>query len=146
MGKKGNNKGNNNHLLAFDILLVVSGPSDASQNATERFDVMRTMLEAATDHLLPSPPRVFLDYKTVGVDRYNLNLAEEDKDSEWVSGPNSVFYDAFAEGGEIYEKYTRFYELVQQLETDVCALRGGWLLELLRPMLVWSDDDDRKRG
>ena len=145
MEKKGN-KGNNIHALAFDILLVVSGPSDASQNATERFDVMRTMLEAATVHLLPSPPRVFLDFKTVGVDRYNLNLAEEDKDSEWVSGPNSVFYDAFAEGGEIYEKYTRFYELVQQLETDVCAIREGWLLELLRPMLVWSDVDDDGSG
>ena len=122
--------------LAFDILLVVSGPSDASGNVTERFGVMRAMLEAATENLLPSPPRLFLDFKAVGVDRYNLNLAEEDKDAEWVSGPNSVFYDAFAEGGEIYEKYVRFYALVQQLETDVCALRGGWLSSLLRPMFV----------
>ena len=125
--------------LAFDILLVVSGPSDASRNATERFGVMRLMLEAATENLLPSPPRIFTDFKAVGVDRYNLNLAEEDKDAEWVSGPNSVFYDAFAEGGEIYEKYVRFYALVQQLETDVCALRGGWLSSLLRPMLVLDE-------
>lgn len=122
--------------LAFDILLVVSGPSEAFRNTTERFDVMRSMLEAATETLLQSPPRIFTDFKAVGVDRYNLNLAEEDKDAEWVSGPNSVFYDAFAEGGEIYEKYVRFYALVQQLETDVCALRGGWLSALLRPMLV----------
>jgi len=122
--------------LAFDILLVVSGPSDASRNATERFGVMRSMLEAATENLLPSPPRIFTDFKAVGVDRYNLNLAEEDKDAEWVSGPNSVFYDAFAEGGEIYEKYVRFYALVQQLETDVCALRGGWLSSLLRPIMM----------
>jgi hypothetical protein len=132
--------------LAFDILLVVSGPSEASHNATKRFAVMRSMLEAATENMLPSSPRIFTDFKSVGVDRYNLNLAEEDKDSEWVSGPNSVFYDAFVEGGEIYEKYTRFYELVQQLETDVCALRGGWLLELLRPMLVLSDDDNDISG
>ena len=125
--------------LAFDILLVVSGPSDASRNATERFDVMRAMLEAATENLLPFPPRVFLDDKTVGVDKYNLNFDEEDKDAEWVSGPNSVFYDAFAEGGEIYEKYVRFYALVQQLETDVCALRGGWLSSLLRPMFVFDE-------
>jgi len=125
--------------LAFDILLVVSGPSDASRNATERFGVMRSMLEAATGNLLPSPPRIFTDFKAVGVDRYNLNLAEEDKDAEWVSGPNSVFYDAFAEGGEIYEKYVRFYALVQQLETDVCALRRGWLSSLLRPMLVLDE-------
>ena len=99
--------------LSFDILLVVSGPSEASRNATERFGVMRSMLKAATENLLPSPPRIFTDFKAVGVDRYNLNLAEEDKDAEWVSGPNSVFYDAFAEGGEIYEKYVRFYALVQ---------------------------------
>ena len=125
--------------IAFDILLVVSGPSDASRNATERFGVMRLMLEAATENLLPSAPRIFTDFKAVGVDRYNLNLAEEDKDAEWVSGPNSVFYDAFAEGGEIYEKYVRFYALVQQLETDVCALRGGWLSSLLRPMLVLDE-------
>ena len=122
--------------FAFDILLVVSGPSEASRNATERFDVIRSMIEEATESLIPSPPRVFLDFKAVSVDRYNLNLAEEDKDAEWVSGPNSVFYDAFAEGGEIYEKYVRFYALVQQLETDVCALRGGWLSSLLRPMLM----------
>ena len=121
--------------LAFDILLVVSGPSDDSRNSTRRLGVMRSMLEGATENLLPSAPRIFTDFKAVGVDRYNLNLAEEDKDSEWVSGPNSVFYDAFAEGGEIYEKYVRFYVLVQQLETDVCALRGGWLSSLVRPML-----------
>ena len=125
--------------LAFDILLVVSGPSDASQNATERFDAMRAMLESTTASVLPSPPRIFLDYKAVGVDKYNLNLAEKDKDAEWVSGPNSVFYDAFAEGGEIYEKYVRFYALVQQLETDVCALRGGWLSALLRPILLLDE-------
>jgi len=124
--------------LAFDILLVVSGPSDASRNATEPFGVMRLMLEAATENLLPSAPRIFTDFKAVSVDRYNLNLAEEDKDAEWVSGPNSVFYDAFAEGGEIYEKYVRFYALVLQLETDVCALRGGWLSSLLRPMFFWE--------
>ena len=47
--------------LAFDILLVVSGPSDASRNATERFGVMRLMLQAATDNLLPSAPRIFTD-------------------------------------------------------------------------------------
>ena len=122
--------------LAFDILLVVSGPSEASRNATERLDAMHAMLKAATASVHPSPPRIFTDFKAVGVDRYSLNLAEEDKDSEWVSGPNSVFYDAFAEGGEIYEKYVRFYALVQQLETDVCAIRGGWLSSLLRPMLL----------
>ena len=81
-------------------------------------------------------PQIFTNFKAVGVDRCNVNLAEEDKDSEWVSGPNFVFYDAFAEGGEIYEKYVRFYALVQQLETDACALRGGWLSSLLRPMLL----------
>jgi hypothetical protein len=111
--------------LAFDILLVVSGPSDATRNATERFGVMRSMLEAATGNLLPSPPRIFSDFKTVGVDRYNL--AEEDKDAEWVSGLNSVFYDAFAEGSEIYEKYVRFYALVQQTSLSSLLLLGTQL-------------------
>jgi len=30
------------------------------------------MLGAAMDNQLPSPPRIFLDFKAVGVDRYNL--------------------------------------------------------------------------
>ena len=49
--------------------------------------------------------------------------------SKWVGGPNEVFYRALFREGDVFKAHIgcRGYDFVQQLETDVCPIRDGWL-------------------
>ena len=114
--------------LPFDILLSISG---RLSNGNEQR--LKTMLEDATAYINPRP-RVFVEFSPLQSDRYIQDIAEEQKDDDWVSGPNTAFYDALLDG-RIYQQYTKHYAFVQQMETDVCALKTGWLDELVAPML-----------
>jgi len=112
--------------LVFDVLLAISGLKSAGNEAA-----LKTMLEDAVAHIVPRP-RVFVDFVQLQSDRYIHDVDDVHKDDTWVSGPNTAFYDAFLDG-HIFSKYVRHYGLVQQLETDVCALADGWLDDLTQP-------------
>lgn len=62
-------------------------------------------------------------------DRYDKNATT----SEWVAGPNEVFYRSMALEGDVYREFVRpgYYSAVQQLEVDVCPIRDGWLSALV---------------
>lgn len=111
---------------AFDVLLSISGLTSAGNEAA-----LKAMLEDAVAHIVPRP-RVFVEFVQLRSDRYVLDVDESQKDDSWVSGPNTAFYDAFLDG-HIFHKFVRHYRLVQQLETDVCALTDGWLDDLTKP-------------
>lgn len=109
--------------VGVDLLVVVSGRTAAASRA------LRLVFRA----LAPRTPyvrRVFFEEVAVGHARYDRSRASAD----WTQGPNDVFYDAVAEGGAVHGRYTRRYTFLQQLETDVCAMRPGWLAAALAPM------------
>ena len=116
----------------FDVLLSISGPASAGHEVK-----LKAMLESAVAHVRPRP-RVFVDFIPLTSDRYVQDVGAAEKDADWVSGPNTAFYDAMLDG-RVYHRFVKHYRFVQQMETDVCALRDGWLDVLLAPMLV--DDD-----
>ena len=112
----------------FDVLLTVSGG-----DSDGRLTSLHTLLANCTAHLRPSP-RVFVEFVKLATDDYAFGAKDEERSNDWVGGPNSAFYDACLDG-HIYQTYVQHYDFVQQLETDVCALRAGWLGDLLQPLL-----------
>lgn len=111
---------------AFDVLLAISGLASAGNEQQ-----LQRLLEDATAGILPRP-RVFVEFVPLKSDRYVQDIDDQHKDADWVGGPNTAFYDAFLDG-HIFHKYVQHYSLVQQLETDVCALKAGWLDDLVAP-------------
>lgn len=110
----------------FDVLLAISGLASAGNEQQ-----LKRLLADATAGILPRP-RVFVEFVPLKSDRYVQDVENEQKDADWVGGPNTAFYDAFLDG-HIFHKYVQHYSLVQQLETDVCALKAGWLDDLVAP-------------
>ena len=111
----------------FTILLVLSGASPDPRRAHELGGVLRTAAAA-----LPSPsPRVQVTSVALGATRDAYDRAAADTGAAWVSGPNSLFYDTLLPNGTVHARFVMGHTFVQQLETDVCATRAGWLDTLL---------------
>lgn len=111
--------------LKFDALVAVSGaqPDDRQE------ELKRIFANAS------GSANVAVSFTQLKDDTYALSLSNDHRKGEqWVSGPNDAFYGAML-SGPIYETYIRRYDLVQQLETDVCAMADGWLDVLVDPML-----------
>lgn len=110
----------------FDILLALSGAAADPRRADQLGALLRT---AAAK--LPVPlPRVHVTSVALGPghDAYDRDAVGT---RDWVSGPNSLFYDTFLPNGTVHRRHVAGYTYVQQLETDVCATRRGWLDTLL---------------
>lgn len=83
----------------------------------------------------PSHPSTPTDTQTHAVhvilkeDAYDKNILS----SKWVAGPNELFYRVMSRDGDVYLKFIEpgKYRFVQQLETDVCPIRDGWLEALI---------------
>lgn len=126
--------------VRVDVLLVLNGASSDG-----RRDVLRSILEEMVRPSLPHA-HISVEFVETKKDRYDRHADKgasmlagnktqpRASDVQWVSGPNSAFYDAL-HNGTVFEQHVRQYDLVQQLETDVCALRAGWLDALVEPML-----------
>lgn len=111
--------------LQFDVLVSVSGAHPDGRDA----EVKEIIANAA------HTSNVAVTFTALEDDTYALALSNDHrKDAEWVSGPNAAFYGALL-SGPVYDAHTRHYDLVQQLETDVCAMADGWLDVLVEPML-----------
>lgn len=111
--------------LQFDVLVSVSGAQPDGRDA----EVEEIISDAA------HASKVAVTFTALQDDTYALALSNDHrKDAEWVSGPNAAFYGALL-SGPVYDAHTRHYDLVQQLETDVCAMADGWLDVLVEPML-----------
>ena len=115
---------------AFDLLLVVSGGDAAAAAAAAARGGAKLRAAAAR---LPEPrPRVRAKAAPGGgaYDRAAAGVS-----ADWVKGPNEAFYSVMIGGGEgkdgLHERIVSRYHFVQQLETDVCAGRPGWLDALL---------------
>jgi hypothetical protein len=107
----------------FDVLLAISGAHPV------RSDALGRVLRAAVAGLPPPIPRVEVTTVTLARDAYDRAAAQRG-DTSWVSGPNSAFYDALLDG-HIRKHHVAGYDYVQQLETDVCGARRGWLDTIL---------------
>lgn len=112
--------------MPFDILLSISGRA-SSGNENE----LQNKLDDAVSYISPRP-RVFVEFVKLKSDRYVHDVDDEHKNDDWVGGPNTAFYDAMLDG-HIFRKFVSHYKLVQQVETDVCALKKGWLDDLIKP-------------
>lgn len=108
--------------LRVDLAVVVSGDDEAGQELQHfiaQLPLVFTFLQ-----------RVHLTFRSSANETYDRTR----RSANWVSGPNSLFYDAFADGGTIYEQQTRNYDYVQLLEADACAPRSGWLEDLIHEL------------
>ena len=112
--------------MPFDVLLAISGRESAGNEAE-----LQGILADAVANISPRP-RVFVEFVQLKYDRYVHDVDADEKTNDWVGGPNTAFYDALLDG-HIFHKFVSHYKLVQQLETDVCALKNGWLDDLVKP-------------
>lgn len=111
--------------LKFDVLVAVSG----AQPDGRQEELKRILVDAS------GSANVAVSFTQLKDDTYALSLSNDHRKGEqWVSGPNDAFYGAML-SGPVYDTYVRHYDLVQQLETDVCAMADGWLDVLVEPML-----------
>jgi len=115
--------------LRFDVLVAMSGTEPDGRGPE-----LRRILQGATQHVLPAPPGVDADFVQMKNDAYDRDNRLGRRSS--YAGPNTAFYDVMLGDGGVHRRYTSRYAYVQVMETDCCALRGGWLDELLAPMLT----------
>lgn len=111
--------------LTVDLLVVQSGPCDSRSCL---HDLREQVAEVVKE----------IGYIRSGeVEHVATSTGNYDKtrqSSSWNEGPNNVFYNATMPRGHVFEKFTRLYTFLIQLETDVCAAKHGWLDAMLAPM------------
>ena len=115
------------HVPGFDVLIALNGPESINNEADIQKQVSSKL------HNCGKPVDVFVEFVTLENDNYEKGSTKQ-RSTDWVSGPNTVFYGAMY-NGTVFEQYTRHYQYIFQLESDVCFLRDGWLDTLLEPML-----------
>ena len=114
--------------LRFDVLITMSSGMQANGRGPE----LTRIVQAATRHVLPAPPSVFVDAVYLEHDAYDRDNKLGRHSS--YAGPNTAFYDIMSDDGCTFRRHTSRYAYIQIMETDCCALRGGWLDELMAPM------------
>jgi len=111
--------------LRYDLLVSLTGPAASNGRERELQNIMAMVTTAP----------VSVIFTLIKHDAYDLAVADDKRrGTQWVSGPNAAFFNAFLDGS-IHANHIRHYDLVQQLETDVCAMRDGWLDALVEPAL-----------
>lgn len=111
--------------VKVDLLVVQSGPCDSRsclhdlrEQVAEVVKEVGYLRSGATEHVATSTG----------------NYDKTRQSTSWNEGPNNIFYNATMPGGHVFDKFSRLYTYLIQLETDVCAAKHGWLDALLAPM------------
>jgi hypothetical protein len=113
------------HAQPFDVLVVLTGGATELQKSRAR-GVLRGALE-----VYAPLAKGYVESLTLEHDIYDRKRTSAD----WSAGPNAEFYDVMREGGHVFDRHTRRYRYVLQMETDVCTLADGWLSRLMQPAL-----------
>ena len=112
----------------FDMLVLLNGGTPDPQFARS---LEQLFVHALAPHK-PAANELLIHFIKTQDDTYEKGSTTQ-RSTNWVQGPNGVFYGTFA-SGEVYNTHSSRYKFVQQFETDVCTLRPGWLDALVAPL------------
>jgi len=116
----------------FDLLLVLSGNASHHQELRLRAVVNATLQRAAP------AARLFVERMPLRLDKYDHSRATAD----WSAGPNEEFYSVMHGAGELWQRHTRRYTHLLQMETDVVTLSPGWLTAVMEPVAAGGAGSD----